>query len=162
MRYQDQVVKLTQRAVEDLARAAEAFPADRLEWSPGGEARSALDQLREIAMSAAWLRPIVERGDSDVFEAHPAGKPGPRRMPDTPELTTVAESLKQARKSTAQLCKVIAAVPDGHLEDEVSLPFLGGTVVTLADVLLMHYWNLTYHLGQINQLALMLGDREMH
>lgn len=32
----------------------------------------------------------------------------------------------------------------------------------MADVLFLHSWNLTYHLGQINQLQLMLGDREMH
>jgi hypothetical protein len=34
--------------------------------------------------------------------------------------------------------------------------------VTIADVLGMHYWNLTYHLGQINQIQMMLGDRQMH
>jgi hypothetical protein len=162
VRYQDQVVKLTQRALDDLSRAAEALPSDRVEWSPGGEARAPLDQLREIAMSASWLMPVIQVGDDQSFEGHPAGKPGPRRMPDTPSLTNVAECLAEARRSTARLCKIVSGISDDRMEEEVTLPFLGGTVMTVADVLTMHYWNLVYHLGQINQIALILGDREMH
>ena len=44
----------------------------------------------------------------------------------------------------------------------MSLPFGGGMTVSMADVLMMHYWNATYHLGQINQIQLMLGDKAMH
>jgi len=35
-------------------------------------------------------------------------------------------------------------------------------IMTMADVLMLQRWNLTYHLGQINQIQLMLGDAEMH
>ena len=34
--------------------------------------------------------------------------------------------------------------------------------MTLADVMMLCYWNIVYHLGQINQIQLMLGDEEMH
>jgi hypothetical protein len=34
--------------------------------------------------------------------------------------------------------------------------------MTLAEVLGLPAWNMTYHLGQINQIQLVLGDREMH
>jgi hypothetical protein len=34
--------------------------------------------------------------------------------------------------------------------------------VSLADVCFLHYWNTVYHLGQVNYLQTLLGDREMH
>jgi hypothetical protein len=42
------------------------------------------------------------------------------------------------------------------------MPFGGGVVMTMADILSLPSWNMVYHLGQINQIQLMLGDREMH
>ena len=32
----------------------------------------------------------------------------------------------------------------------------------MADILMLHYHNMTYHLGQINFIQLMYGDKEMH
>ena len=62
----------------------------------------------------------------------------------------------------ADLCHAVAAIPDAALEREITLPFGGGTVMTLADALGLPAWNMTYHLGQINLIGLMLGDRRMH
>jgi hypothetical protein len=32
----------------------------------------------------------------------------------------------------------------------------------MADMLFMGYWNLTYHMGQVNYIQMLLGDTEMH
>jgi uncharacterized damage-inducible protein DinB len=158
VRYQDQVVRLTQKAVEDVCRAACALPEDRIHWSPGGEARSALSQMQEIAVSANWFVPILRERRMPEFNEH-ALREARNSMAAN---DTLEKCVEAARASTSELCHAAAAFPDEELEREMTLPFGGGMVATMADILLMHYWNAVYHLGQINQIQLMLGDREMH
>ena len=62
MRYQDHVVKQTQRALDDVLRAVEALPEDKRDWKPAETARSALNQLQEIAMSPRFFVPILLEG----------------------------------------------------------------------------------------------------
>lgn len=148
---------MTQKALGDICRAAEAVPEDQADWSAGGEARSVLNQMQEIATSGTWFLPIVESGVVPVFDKE-AGK---EHTKFRKTLTSLAECVAEARQSTSELCQAIMAFPDSDLEKEVTLPFgIGST--TMADVLTMHHWNMVYHLGQINQVQLILGDREMH
>ncbi len=155
MRYQDQIVRSTQKALEDIVRAALAVPDEKVGWVPLGEARSVLSQMQEVAMGGEWLLPLI-RGQQADSDAHAAAE-GRRRDTDS-----LVSCISAARASTMELCAAIEAVPDEELERELHLPFGGGMTVTIADVLGMHYWNLTYHLGQINQIQMMLGDRQMH
>lgn len=156
------MVKMTQRAVDDICRAALALPPTAVEWSAGGEARSALDQMREVAQSAAWLLPLILEKSAAEFAKHPDKDPGHRHMPESEGLNTIHDCVDAARRTTSELCRAIASAPTKRLDEEVSLPFGGGMVMTFADVLGMHYWNLVYHLGQINQIGLAHGDKEMH
>ena len=158
MRYQDQVVRATQKALDDVCRAALAMPEDRLDWVPLGEARPVLSQMQEIATAGTWFIPIIRDRKPPEFDEH--ARKEAIRLRQT--FDTIEKCVEVARNTTSELCREIAAFPDGGLEDEMRLPFGGGVVMTMADVLSMHQWNLVYHLGQINQLQLMLGDREMH
>ena len=157
MRYQDQVVKMTQKALDDVCRAAAAVPAEKLDWSPMGKARSVLNQMQEIATSGTWFIPLVESRVLPVFDAEMAK--AHTRFRNT--FDTIEDCIAEARQSTGQLCQAIVAFPDVELDNEVTLPF-GAGMTTMADVLAMHYWNMVYHLGQINQIQLMLGDTKMH
>jgi len=157
MRYPDQVVKLTQKALDDICRAAAAVPADKLDWVPMGATRSVLNQMQEVATSGTWFLPLVESGVVPVFDAEMAVNH--TRFRHT--MATLEDCVSEARQSTGQLCQAIIAFSDKDLENEVTLPF-GAGITTMADVLIMHYWNMVYHLGQINQIQLMLGDRAMH
>lgn len=158
MRYQDQLVRQTQRALDDVCRAALAVPTEKAEWVPMGEARSVLSQMREVASGGAWFLPIVRERKAPDFTEHARQEAVRLRQ----SYDTVEKCVEAARESTAELCRAIAAFPDEALEGEIRLPFGGGTTVTMADLLGMHAWNMTYHLGQINLIQLMLGDREMH
>lgn len=153
MRLQEHLVRSTQRALDDVCRAALAVPADKADWSPGGAARSTLSQMREVAKTGVWFLPILAGGKFPGGEDH-------QEM--THDLSTVEECVAAARESIGQLCQAIARFPDEGLEIEISLPFGGGTVLPMSDVLSLAAWNFIYHLGQINQLQLMLGDRDMH
>jgi len=75
---------------------------------------------------------------------------------------TFAKCRERMQAGTGRLCHAIERFPDGRLEEEIFLPFGGGVSLTMADVLALHGWNLTYHLGQINYLQTLLGDRAMH
>ncbi|MCW5939237.1 MAG: DinB family protein [Fimbriimonadaceae bacterium] len=155
MRFQDQVIKVTQKAVADLVRAVESLPTDRLDWSPGG-ARSAVDQLREVAAVPEALIGLLE-GDARTMEGHAERMRAQAKGP-----ANLAELSETVLTETARLCAVIASFPDSRLEEEVTLPMGGGTTWTRADLLMHHYWNATYHLGQVNYIQTILGDQEMH
>jgi hypothetical protein len=158
MRYQEQIVKLTQKAVSDVIRAAEALPSDMREWSPAPEARSVMSQMQELAAASGWLLEIMQS----------------RRMPEMSEdakreiddlvdqFHTFDDCVLGLKLGTAKLCDAIGAFPVEALEDEIVLPFGGGQTITMADAMGLHYWNLTYHLGQINYIQTCLGDMVMH
>lgn len=158
MRYQDQIVKVTQRALDDVCRAALAVPADKLEWKPLGDVRSVLSQMQEIAASASFFMPLVKTGSAPAFDGEARRKAHELQQ----SFDTLEKCIDEARRSIAELCQAIGAVPDSHLEREVVVPFGGGITMTMADVLGTAAWNMTYHLGQINQIQLMLGDKQMH
>lgn len=158
MRYQDQLVKMTQKAVDDVCRAALAVPGDRADWSPGSEARSVLSQMREIATAANFFLPMIRDGRLPEFDEHALREA--RKLRES--FASVVECSEAARNSTADLCQAIVAFPDARLEEEVTVPFGGGMTITMADFLELPRWNMIYHLGQINQIQLLLGDREMH
>ncbi len=157
-RIQDQTVKLTQRAVDDLIRAVEALPPDRRDWKPAETARSALDQLREVAVAPDWFVPILESGVASQFTDHDRRALLEARR----ELDTFEKCRERALASTSRLCAAISTLPDSRLSDEVRLPFGGGQIATVADVAGLHYWNATYHLGQVNYIQTLLGDLAMH
>lgn len=158
MRYQDQVVKVTYKALDDVCRAAMALPAEHQSWAPQGHARSALDQMREIATQAQLFLPLIRDRAVPDFTGHAMRETMRLRQ----SFATVEECAEAARADLASLSAAIATVPDSVLEMELDLPFGGGMRMTMADIVMLPYWNLVYHLGQINFLQLMLGDREMH
>jgi hypothetical protein len=158
MRYLDQLVKMTQKAVDDICRSAEAIPGDREDWSPGEAARSALSQMQEVATQAAWFLPIIRDRKMPEFGEHAMKEAVKLRA----SYDSIAKCADAARDSTSELCQAISAFPEGQMDEEITLPFGGGMTMTMADLLGLPYWNMVYHLGQINQIQLMLGDREMH
>jgi uncharacterized damage-inducible protein DinB len=157
MRLQDQIVRQTQRAVDDFLRAIAAIPVDHLEWAPEG-GRHALSQLQEVAMVPDFYLIVLRTGSVPVFDDHAKERVETLRA----SLSTIDECREGLMRMTSELCQAIRDFPDQRLEEEVVLPFNGGMRVTMGDVLGLHYWNTVYHLGQINYLQTLLGDREMH
>lgn len=156
MRVQDLIVRQTQRALDDFLRSVEALPEERRDWTPMGEARSALDMLREVAWAPAFYLPFLSPGEGDWGAGHTDIREKAR------EPMSFDEGRERARRATNELCIFISSVPYERLEEEVTLPFGGGMVLTMAEVLGIHTWNLVYHLGQVNAYQRMLGDVEMH
>ncbi len=151
-------MRSTQKALEDIIRAAKAVPEDKLTWIPMGAARSVIDQMQEVAVGGNWFLGILRELKVPEFDAHDLERAREARKAND----TLEKCVAAARLSTSDLCNSIESVQDKDLERELHLPFGGGMTVTVADLVALHQWNLTYHLGQINQIQLMLGDRQMH
>lgn len=158
MRFQDQVVKFTQRALDDVLRAVDAMPSESLEWTPAPTCRSTLKQMQELASSATWLLPILRDGSVPKLDDHARRE---QRLA-VERFDSIEKCRAEIRRSTALLCQFISEFPDERLEHEVTLPFGGGQTMTLADAMMLHAWNLIYHFGQINYIQTALGDLEMH
>ncbi len=158
MRYLDQLVKQTQKAVDDVCRSAAAVPLDKGDWSLGGAARSTLSQMQEIATQAKWFLPIIRERKVPEFDRHAIEEA--KRLRES--FDSIEKCSEAARESIVELCQAISDFPEDRLDEEITLPFGGGVTMTMADVLALPHWNMVYHLGQINQIQLVLGDREMH
>lgn len=150
----EDLIKNTEKSVYMLSAAALAVPADKREWTPGGIARTTMDIMRECATFPGWIVTTVKNGampseaDSKQYREKIAA--------ETPTMELVIELLK---KNSADLVAFMKTFPEAKLNDQMTFPW--GTY-TILGTFGFHYWNNTYHLGQINYLQLILGDGEMH
>ena len=62
----------------------------------------------------------------------------------------------------AETLDYIENYPEGDLDRMIALPFMPDLKLSVAEILASPYWNLTYHLGQINFIQTTYGDMEMH
>jgi hypothetical protein len=143
------LVHLTNRQIDSVFRAARALPADKLDWKPAPGARSALDQLQEIATAsdrffAIYTERKMEWSDEKFAEW----------MAERQQITSIDELERICKEQTKRLTDYILTVPESELTAPVELPFPGP--FNMADVLSYQYWNASYHEGQINYIATLL------
>jgi uncharacterized damage-inducible protein DinB len=139
----------TEKAAQDLEAALRRLPEEKWDWSPGGTARTALDQIAECA--------LVNSGFADVIAARawPPGYDMAQFDRDRKALMTdPAKAIQTLHEGTAKLVSVIAGVPDEDLGVEVQMAW---GPMTLEHMMAHGYWNMSYHEGQINYLGSILG-----
>ena len=142
---QEAIAARTEEALEDLIASVRRMPADKLDWRPLGEGRSAMDQFRECATAPHFYSSAI-RGTPFVS------------LKGVREGWDVDECERQARLATADLLEAIRALPGERLGELIEVP-MNGTIPVLA-VVWMHLGNLTYHLGQIGFIQTLYGDLE--
>ena len=135
-------------ATADLEKALLGLPADKRNWSAGGQARSALDMVAEVAILNGVVADVVQSRapmpDFD-FAAYTREKAELAQNWDAVKLLLDA--------NTARVVEAIGAVPDDDLSHEVTMPW---GAMTLTQIIEYPYWNAKYHEGQINFIASML------
>ena len=142
------LARATQKAAADLLTALERLPQDKRDWQPMGDARSAADQVAECAiLNGTTADLIAARAFPDFdFAQFAAAKTALVADPDT------LRALLQA--NTARVIAALSTVDDAELEVEIPMPW---GAQSLASILAYPYWNMSYHEGQINYIASMLG-----
>lgn len=145
---QEFLTTATQKAAADLEIAFVRLPEDKRDWSPMGTARTAVDMLAECAIMNDVTGLIQNRAfpvDFDYAEFQ-------RAKAELSQSWDALRSLLHANTSRGIAGIQTASADD--LKAEIEMPF--GTF-TLAQIISYPYWNMSYHEGQINYLASMLG-----
>lgn len=139
----------TQKAAEELATAFQRLPEDKHNWSPDEKARTALDLVAECAILNGYTAELIQSrtwtmNDFNVFIQAKA------------ELVAQGWEAVHAllQENTPKAIAAIAATPEEDLNIEIAMPWGSQT---LAEVIAYPYWNMTYHLGQTNYIASILG-----
>lgn len=157
MRFQDYIVDQTFDAAKDFFKNAKAVPEDKREWSPLDAGRSVLDLCRELAMTPTWAVDTVEgkpqEWSDEAFE---------KIKEEQSQWKTVEACEEEFNKRVEKMAEVFRATSDEDLEIKRWLPYDGGRDFTVAEMMEYPRWNLSYHLGQIAYIQILLGDREMH
>lgn len=157
MNHQNRIADLTMHAGDALFQSARAIPDDKLTWKAAGDPRTALDVLRECAFTPMGLPALLEgRGtDPDFMREFGAW------AVEAQSWTTVAQVEAAYRQNIEISLAGIRNCPDSALDKEFPVPF-GAGKLTGEQIIMMCYWNMVYHMGQINYIQTMYGDKEMH
>jgi len=147
--------KLNRDAAATLARNIKAMPEEKVTWKPLDNGRSALDQLQECAIISFFGAKLLQTREVPPFDRE--GFEKLRAENDTPE-----KALALLDKGIDTLAAAIEAFPPEHLDDTLTLPFLGGMEKSFAELMLLTYWNMVFHEGQICFIQTLYGDHEMH
>lgn len=156
MEFHQLVAEMTNDAVDDLMQYARAVPEEKLRWRPAEHARSVIEILQECVHTPRTLALLLqtrpqEPVDPDMF--------APIQV-EAEQLTTL-DAIEQAlRANTAQFLEVVRTLPNEVLEQPIMTPW--GKPYTAKELALGHYWNLTYHLGQVAYIQLLYGDTEFY
>ncbi|MGQ9882335.1 MAG: DinB family protein [Armatimonadota bacterium] len=155
MSFYDALERMTWEAVEMLFRYARAVPEARRAWRPAEHARSVIEIAKENAiLPYALLIALRERpseADSTLWA---------RAEQMAGDLSTVEACEQSCRSATAELITAIRQIPEEAFEQSVMMPW--GKPMSLFEIAYDHYWNLTYHLGQIAYIQLLYGDTAFH
>ena len=148
-------VKLTTEANELLVRAVRAMPADKVVWRALDMGRSPLEMVVECGTTNMLMSQILNEMGMPPYDPEVARR-------SNASYDTISKAIGMLKDGTDALVNAIEIFPVKHLEDSLTLPFGGGMIRTYSEIMVMPYWNMTYHLGQINFVQTLYGDREMH
>ncbi|GBC93294.1 hypothetical protein HRbin15_01784 [bacterium HR15] len=155
MSFYEALERMTWEAVEMLFRYARAVPEEKLRWRPAEHARSVMEILEENAVLPYGLRLGLEERpqtpDPSMWE---------RAKQLAGDLSTLDACEQACRKGTDALLATIKQIPPEELSQTIMAPW--GKPISLFEIAYDHYWNLTYHLGQIAYIQLLYGDTAPH
>jgi hypothetical protein len=140
----------TEKAAENFMAAVQRLPEDKRAWCPMGKARTAIDQAAELA--------ILNGSTSNLLET--------RKWPENFDFNdyyakkdALAEQGWGAVKALLEenTKKVVATIKSLKTED-LDLPIdMPWGPMSVSQIAAYPYWNMSYHEGQVNYIASMLG-----
>jgi uncharacterized damage-inducible protein DinB len=138
------IAAMTRWAARDLLFNLEALPADRLDWRPAPEAKSALQMAGEVAGVFRNTLPVLQGGGWT-----------PQPLPDP---ATLEEAREMVLASADAYANALEQVHRATLDRNIELPF--GTFWAERFVL-FPLIDAIHHRAQICYLQSLLGDAEV-
>jgi hypothetical protein len=139
------ILSMTENAIDGFFSYAKAVPDDKIQWKPLDAGRTVLDMAQECAQSADWAVGMIAAGGfTGMDEA---------RM----------KAMKEERSgwTTVEECERVRNFPLSKMDETVEVPF-GKKKYPWWEILLIHYWNLNYHWGQVAYVQTLYGDHGYH
>ena len=132
---------------DSLWRSVKAMPTEKLTWKPSETSRTAQELLAEIVMTTGYTAKLVKVQKD----------PG---MGETEQAVQTVEELEKAHRANVELfLQAVKGLPEEKFLEKIELPW--GSM-TFLSAISYAYWNLMYHLGQINYIQTMYGDQETY
>jgi DinB superfamily len=135
---------LARWAARDFVFNLEAIPADRLDWKPSPEAKSALQLAGEVAGVAGNTLPVLQGGD---------WTPSP-----LPQPATLQEARQLVLERADAYAAALEAADPASLRRHLELPF---GKFWAERFVLFPLLDLVHHRGQLCYLQSLLGDAEV-
>lgn len=146
---QEFLADATLRAADNLAQALGRIPEEKRSWSPEGKARTAFDLVAECAVLNAYTIHTMQTGgfSPDSMATY---------LPDKDAAIAAGSEklIAQLKENAARVAEVIRTFPAERLEETVQMPW--GTM-RQSEIISYPFWNMSYHEGQVNYIASMLG-----
>jgi hypothetical protein len=140
----DELIGMVRKSAADLIEAARGL-GDNVTWSVQDKGRSAADQLAECTLLTGMTVGILT-----TKMVPPVDMEG-YRAAVAPLTADPHGTIKALADHTQALTDAIAKMsPEDH-SFTVTMPW--GNPMTLSEVVMLIYWNNTYHLGQINFIS---------
>lgn len=158
MTAKDLIKAQTERATRELFRVARAVPADKLEWAPMELGRTVLNMLQECAQSPSWCISLLKTRQMPEFTPELMERMNEERR----QWTSLEDAESACLKNLEAWRTTVDEFPEAGMHETMTLPFGEPRPWHMYELMLVHYWNCTYHLGQINYIQTLYGDREMH
>ncbi len=133
--------------------AVAKIPADKLDWKPLDNGRSALDIAAEVALSTTW--PMVFMPGAPKFEM--TDEVMEQFMKEKAALTTLADCKAKAAEGLGQTNAALAALTDAQLSEKIET-FFDPAPISRLSALGVFADNARYHTGQINYIQTLYGD----
>jgi hypothetical protein len=150
-------------AANALIVAVSATPEDKLHWKPMDCGRPVLNQAIEcVFANMRWAATIRNRAFTHVSDGEIQAIKASFREEIEAGCWSGETVKNKLRDVTKELAEVILAVSDSDLTLPIPIPPPWQETYLLAECFNHPYWNMVYHLGQINYIQTLLGDAEDH
>jgi hypothetical protein len=143
----DELSGLVRKSAADLIEAARALD-DKVSWSVNDKGRSAADQLAECTVLTEVTATLLTTKTMPPFDMEKF------KAVTAPLTADPTGTMKKLADNTEALSGAIAKLaPEDH-DFTVTMPW--GEEMTLSEVVMLIYWNNSYHQGQINFISTLL------
>lgn len=133
--------------------AVDKIPADKLDWKPLENGRSALDIAAEVALSTTW--PLAFLPGAPKFEMTDEIMQG--FFAEKAKLTTLADIKAKAAEGLEKTNAALASLSDDQLGEQIET-FFSPAPMSRASALTAFSDNARYHTGQVNYIQTLYGD----
>ena len=138
----------TEKKAKEIVEAYLRLPQDKRQFKASENSRSAVNMIAEVTLMNGFTDVMVKiKGFPSDFSMEDYQTRLAELEADANVTETFLASLPLAQNA-------MMSISDDELSIEVPTPW---ATYTMAEILAFPYWNLSYHLGQINFIAMMLG-----